>query len=33
MVEVEGCFVKASGSPILKTIVTVSNTLKAIEER
>jgi hypothetical protein len=31
MAEVEGYFIKNSGSPILKAIVTVSHALKAIE--
>jgi hypothetical protein len=33
MAEVEGCFVKNSGSPILKTVLTFANALKAIGRR
>jgi hypothetical protein len=33
MAEVEGCFVANTGSPILKTVLTVANALKSIERR
>jgi hypothetical protein len=33
MADVEGCFVRNSGSPLLRTVLTVANALKAIERR
>jgi hypothetical protein len=33
MANVEGCFVRSTGSPLLKTVLTVANALKAIERR
>jgi hypothetical protein len=33
MANVEGCFVRNTGSPLLKTVLTVANALKAIERR
>jgi hypothetical protein len=33
MADVEGCFVRNSGSPLLRTVLTVANALKAIERQ
>jgi len=33
MAKVEGCFVRNTGSPLLKTVLTVANALKAFERR
>jgi hypothetical protein len=33
MADVEGCFVRNTGSPLLRTVLTVANALKAIERQ
>jgi hypothetical protein len=33
MADVEGCFVRSTGSPILRTVLTIANALKAIERQ